>query len=59
MQIGGFIFAKARMEDGRIQSPSPHISPEAIVGTISSAFLGLSFSQSNTIAVPMRILIAK
>jgi hypothetical protein len=39
MQIGGRILAKARIDEGRIHSPSPQIKPEATAGTIKLAFL--------------------
>ncbi|KAI5394837.1 hypothetical protein KIW84_061453 [Lathyrus oleraceus] len=59
MHIGGLIFARARIAAGRVHSPSPQISPEAIAGTINSAFLVLSLCNTNTTKLPMHISIAK
>lgn len=42
MQIGGLTLNKARIDEGRIHNPSPHIIPEATAGTIKVAFLLLS-----------------
>ncbi|KAJ6359499.1 hypothetical protein OIU76_001096, partial [Salix suchowensis] len=58
MQIGGRILAKARIDEGRIHNPSPHIKPEATAGTIKLAFLLFSLCQANTTKLPKHMSIA-
>lgn len=59
MHMGGFTFVRVRMDEGRIQRPSPHIKPEATAGTIRLAVSLLILCHANTIKLPTHISMAK
>lgn len=59
MQIGGFTPAKAKIDWGNVQIPSPQISPEATAGAKASAFLLFIFLHTNRIRLPKHMSMAK
>jgi hypothetical protein len=59
MHNGGLIFASASNADGKIQSPSPHIKPDATAGTICAALLLSIMFQMKTTKLPTHMSIAK
>ena len=51
--------AKASKDSGKIQSPSPHINPDATAGTIKDALLLSIMCQMKTIKLPTHMSIAE
>ncbi|GAY67035.1 hypothetical protein CUMW_253450 [Citrus unshiu] len=59
MHMGGWTFARASMELGKVHIPSPQIKPEATAGPKASAFALSIFSQMNKSRLPTHISMAK
>ncbi|KAM3368741.1 hypothetical protein ACQJBY_016954 [Aegilops geniculata] len=59
MQIGGFTFARARMDCGNVQMPSPQINPEATAGANASALALFTIPHTKTMTVPTNMSMAK